>query len=357
MTVRNYQGLNLDRVNIDNECKGFIQSRTYSLQEIGPMPGQRPGLRVKFVKPGFSLATVNIFYNSDGSSTVQYLTGTNPDLGKELADHLFETINPAEFERVDMVLQGFVEENIFPVLQLTAEEAHINFREHSRNDHTIVWKIVSSTYQDELTVTLHPTTCKLRIQGRPLSCYRVFTFNLSALLDLQGLEKVLIRQEDGKANIVQQEVARAYLESALGDAYPHLHTAAEKLLVSGLCVKLAAPNLPDYCMLLYPELRTVEGVLKSKMYDLGMTVSTSTGFGPFFDKTGANFVLKSQFASTVRPQQADIIGRAYTFLNGERNYLFHMEIAVNMSRMISDMSRLMAKATGAWQIIKDLYLV
>lgn len=357
MTVRSYKDLNLERANIESECRGFIQSRTYTLDAIGPMPGTQNGLRVKFVKPGHSIATVDILYNCGGSSTVKYLTGANHDLGKELADHLFETINPEEFERVDMTMQGFVEENIFPVLELTAEEAHITFREHSRNDHTIVWKVVSSTYQDELTVTLYPTTAKLRIQGRPLSCYRVFTFNLASLLDLQGLEKVLIRKEDGKANIVQQEVARANLESILGDAYPLLHATAEKLLVSGLCVKLAAPGLPDYCMLLYPELRTVEGVLKNKMYELGMTVQQATGFGPFFDKPGAKFVLKPQFASTISLQQANIIGTAYTFLNGERHSLFHMETSVDGSRLISDMGRLMAKATTAWQIIKDLYLV
>jgi hypothetical protein len=70
---------------------------------------------------------------------------------------------------------------------------------------------------------------------------------------------VLIRQDDGKANIVQQEVARANLESIMGDAYPHLHVTAEKLLISGL-VLLAAPKLPDYCTVVYPELRSVEGV-------------------------------------------------------------------------------------------------
>ncbi|EMR3754806.1 type II toxin-antitoxin system RnlA family toxin [Proteus mirabilis] len=357
MTVRSYQDLNLDRANIETECRQFIQTRAYTVQSIGPMPGQRPGLRVTFAKIGENFATVNIFYNGNGSCTVQYLTGANRPLGKELADYLFETINPAEFEHVNMVLEGFVENTILPVLELSAEETHIEFREHLRNHHSIMWKITSTTNQDELTVTLHTTTGKLQIQGRPLSCYRVFIFNIAELLNLQGLEKVLIRQDDGKANIVQQEVARANLESIMGDAYPCLHAAAEKLLISGLCVKLAAPKLPDYCMLLYPELRSIEGVLKNKMYAFGMSVQQPLGFGPFFDKVGLNYTLKLQYANTLRPEQVNIINDAYTFWNQERHAVFHMETVVDTSRMISDMARLMTKATKAWQIIKDLYIV
>lgn len=356
MTVRNYTNLNLDRTTIEATSRAFIENKNYSVHSIGPMPGTRAGLRVVFAKPGEALATVNIFYNNGGTSTVQYQTGANRNLGKELADNLYETINPAEFEQVNMVLQGFVEANVLSVLQLSAEQPHIQFYEYLRNTHTTVWKIHSPEFQDELTVSLHHRNGTLQIQGRPLSCYRVFIFNLSELLDLQGLEKVLIRQDDGKAYIVQKEVARSHLECEMGDAYPLLHKNVEKLLVSGLCVKLAAPDLPDYCMLLYPELRSVEGVLKSTMYRYGMPI-TQDGFGPYFDKIGSEFILKQQFGCNLSSAKVKTINDAYTFFNRERHGLFHMEIVVDTSRMVSDMARLMTKARQAWGIIKDLYIV
>lgn len=356
MTVRTYNNLNLDRETIEATSRAFIEHKTYSVHSIGPMPGTRLGLRVVFAKQGDALATVNIFYNRGGTSTVQYQTGANHNLGKELADHLYETINPAEFEHVNMVLQGFVEQSVLSVLQLSAEQPHIQFNEYSRNTHTTVWKVYSLEFQDELTVSLHHRTGTLQIQGRPLSCYRVFTFNLSELLDLQGLEKVLIRQDDGKASIVQKEVARSHLECEMGNVYPQLHANVEKLLVSGLCVKLAAPDLPDYCMLLYPELRSVEGVLKSTMHQLGMPISQD-GFGPYFDKIQGRFILKPQFAGNLVAAKAQILNDAYTFFNTERHGLFHMETVVDASRMISDMARLMVKARRAWGIIKDLYIV
>jgi hypothetical protein len=42
MTVRSYKDLNLVRANIETECRQFIQTRTYVIQLIGPMPGQNP---------------------------------------------------------------------------------------------------------------------------------------------------------------------------------------------------------------------------------------------------------------------------------------------------------------------------
>jgi len=356
MDGRDYKNLNLDRASIEAHCRQFIETKNYSIQSICARPGAASGLRVVFAKPGEAFATVDMLTNKGGTTTVQYLTGANPELGKELADHLYETINPAEFEHVNMVLLGFVEPTVLPVLELTAEEDHFQFTEHSRSAHSIVWKINSVTYQDELTVTLHTTTGKLQIQGRPLSCYRIFIFNLSNLLDMQGLEKVLTRQDDGKAYIVQQDVARAHLACVLGDAYQNIDRVVEKLLTSGLCVKLATPTLPDYCMLLYPELRSIEGVLKQLMDRLGMPIQQD-GFGPYFDKAHGKFTLKPVFSASISAAQANCINDAYTFYNKERHSLFHMESSVEGSRVISDMSRLMGIATRAWVIIKELYIV
>ncbi|STF30316.1 CP4-57 prophage; RNase LS [Escherichia coli] len=63
----------------------------------------------------------------------------------------------------------------------------------------------------------------------------------------------------------------------------------------------------------YPELRTIEGVLKSKMSGLGMPVQQPAGFGTYFDKPAAHYILKPQFAATLRPEQINIISTAYTF--------------------------------------------
>ncbi|QSX30101.1 type II toxin-antitoxin system RnlA family toxin [Shewanella cyperi] len=357
MAERNYKNLNLDRAAIDGLVDNFAAQHQFTVESIGNTPGSQNGKRVVFGRIGTPYATVNVFFIKDGTSTIQFLTGLNPELGKQLADYLYDSINPAEFEQVNMVLEGFIEAAISPVLDLTAEESHIQVVVHSHDANRIVWKIQSKEYQDELTVTLHIGTRRLQIQGRPLSCYRVFIFNLSELLDLQGLEKVLIRQEDGKAEIVQQEVARSYLRSVLGESYDQLHSNVEKLLISGLCVKLASPNLPDYCMLLYPELRSIEGALKSKLKAFGIVVGKD-GFGEFFVKDQGVHILNADCAASCpNAEAAKVISEAYTFYNRERHGLFHMEVLVEASRVISNITHLMTKSTQAWDLIKKLYTI
>jgi len=354
---RNYKNLNLDRAAIEELTQKMIAERGYTLESFDDVPGTQAGKRVVFGHAGKNFATVDILFIKGGASTIKYLTGANRELGKELADYLYESINPAEFEQVNLVLKGFIETTLIPVLEVTGEEAHIEINEHSRDKLKTVWKILSKEYQDEITVTLHSSTRTLHIQGRPLSCYRAFIFNISELLDLAGLEKVLIRQEDGKADIVQQEVARTHLKAVLGDAYEKIHQSVEKLLTSGLCVKLAAPELPDYCLLLYPELRSIEGALKDKMKDFGMTVGKD-GFGEFFEHNNGKWELNTASAAKF-PNIAttNVIESAYNFYNRERHGLFHMEPIVDASRMISDMKHLMTKSTQAWQQIKSLYSI
>lgn len=50
------------------------------------------------------------------------------------------------------------------------------------------------------------------------------------------------------------------------------------------------------------------------MSGLGMPVQQPAGFGTYFDKPAAHYILKPQFAATLRPEQINIISTAYTFL-------------------------------------------
>lgn len=354
---RSYKNLNLERVNLEHVVREFVKQHGFTLESIADMPGTQNGKRVVYGQAGSSYATVDIFFNNTGTSTVQFKTGGNQQLGKLLADCLYETINPAEFENVNMSIDGFIEKSISPVLHCTEDEPHIELREHDRDANKIIWKLISVEFQDELTVILHINTRRLQIQGRPLSCYRAFIFNLTELLDLKGLEKVLSRQDDSKVEIIQQDVARSYLQTVMGESYCHLHKNVEKLLVSGLCVKLASPKLPDYCMLLYPELRSIEGALKDRMAQSGLVVGRD-GFGEFFDKNQGKYQLeaphRAQFQSNA---DAIIVEDAYTFYNKERHGLFHMECIVDASRVMGDISHLMTKSNQAWDHIKKLYSI
>ena len=357
MVGRNYTDLNLDRSAINGLARSFIDDNNFKLASLERLPGNGHGIRIIFIQAGQSPATVDLFYNKGGTTTIKWKMGKNQPLGELLADHLYDSINPEEFEQVNMVIEGMLRENIESVLEITAEQPQVAINIHNENVNTIVWKIVSQEFQDELTVSYHINSFKLQIQGRPLSCYRMFIFNLTSLLDLNGLEKVLIRKDESRAEIVQQDVAREWLKGTFGESYTLLHVAVEKLLVSGLCVKLASPKLPDYCMLLYPELRAIEGVLKEQLYKLG--IDAERDFGGIFIKNNAkgSYEFDSSHSGKCEPKVENIISDAYGFYNKERHGLFHMETAVNASRLIGTLAILMSKSKLAWEHIEKLYSI
>ncbi|EGM70204.1 type II toxin-antitoxin system RnlA family toxin [Shewanella sp. HN-41] len=353
MEGREYRNLNLNRSSIEQLSRDFIEANNFGLANISPMPGAQNGIRVVFTQAGQQPATVDIYYNQDGTSSIRWQTGKNHPLSELLADHLFDTLNPSEFENVNMVIQGIVKDQLDAVLELTSEQANLEIKVHSKTPSTIVWKIVSTEFQDELTISFHVNTFNLQIQGRPLSCYRVFIFNLTSLLDLNGLEKVLLRQDDSRAEIVQQDVAREWLKGTFGESYNQLPMLVEKLLTSGLCVKLAAPKLPDYSMLIYPELRALEGILKEQLSTLGIVVDRD--FGGIFTKNKGRYGFDLVHAGKYPPEVEDIVCEAYDFYRKERHGLFHMETAVNTSRALGTLPILMEKSKIAWEHMKKLY--
>ncbi len=354
---RNYKNLNINRELVEPTVAQFIDDNDCALESIGDCPGSQVGIRVVFGRVGADFATLNVLFNKDGTSTLFFKTGKNQELGQALADTLFNTIDSEEFEAVNLVLNGFILKTIVPVLECCCEDEYIEMNIAGEDEYKTIWHLTSDKFQDRLTITLHKGTRRLQLQGRPLYCYKNLVFGLAELLDLKGLEKVLIRSDEGKSEIIQQEVALSHLKSVLADSYQNIHQTVEKLLVSGLCVKLAAPNLPDYSFLLYPELRSIEGILKNVMAGYNMFVEQE-GFGEFFDKKGSSFEFSDEFKGHIGNQSIKLsIEKAYTFYNRERHGLFHMDGLVDSSRVIGQMSHLMTKSNSAWEHIKELYSI
>lgn len=351
---RIFKDLNLDRSKLDGFIEEFLDLnnlKIYSRDKIGTKE------RLVFGKTCAEPATVDIFYNKNGATTVRYSLGKNQPLGQKLAEFLASTIDPMEFEHVNMVIKGVRPADFEVVLESVCEK-DISIEEKMLQSGSVQWKLHSMLYQDELTVTLHKTTYKLQIQGRPLSCYKAFIYYLAEFLDLKGLEQVLIRREDGNAGIIQPHVADNCLQGMIGTkAYNKLDKPIKDLLLSSLCIKLAAPELPDYSLLLFPELRAIEGALKKVLNHHGVTVGKD-GFRAIFhkDESSSLFVLNQQFVVSInKTGLVKPLEEAYTFYNKERHGLFHMEAVVNSSRMISDSQVLSAKSGECIRHIKTLY--
>ncbi len=280
--MSDYKDLNLDRETLDANIHNFLESNGCTLD--GGIQQVDKRKRVVFGAAGTEFATVDLHLNGTGTTTVQWKMGKNQPAGEQLAAYLKSTINSAEFENVNYSLKGITSDSFDPILDCLQESADLKINTLRDEPGCKQVTLKSIAHQDSLTLTHHRTTRVLQIQGKPLSCYRRVIFMLTDLLDLKGLEQVLCRKDDSSAEIVRKEMAEDYLKSIFTRSYIHIPEAIKKLLISSCCVKLAAPKLPDYCLLLYPDLRSLEGVLKQQMCGYLMSVEDAKdGFGEFFD--------------------------------------------------------------------------
>ena len=258
------------------------------------------------------------------------------------------TINPAEFESVNFSLEGITPDSFDSILDLMGDGIEVEIN----RDESLIKQVTlkSVDHQDSLKLTHHRGTRLLQIQGKPLSCYRRVIFMLTDLLDLKGLERVLYRKDESSADIVRKEMAEDYLKAIFPDNYAKIPKDIRNLLISSCCVKLAAPNLPDYCLLLYPDLRSLEGILKLKMAEHDMSVQgAENGFGDFFDVLSGKCTLKSEYRVKVPRKMVEPLNNGYTFYRKHRHAIFHMEEFPGGSRMISTLD-------SAIGLSKDAYL-
>lgn len=356
MEERNYTYINLTRELIRPTIDKFVQKSGLSLRNVGDRPGGA-GLRVQIGNPGIEDCTLDIFFNKCGTCSLQYKLGKNQPLGKAAADALYETIHPDEFTSVNLVLKGIHEDDIEPVLIELAQYAeHVEQTITEDNPTRKVIKLQSRTFQDSLTVTHHKTTHKLQVQGKPLSCYRELIYLLTELLELNCLDRVLIRKDEGSAEIVRTEMALAFLQEKLGDAEKNIPETVKKLLLSSMCVKLATPNLPDYSMLIYPELRSLEGALKDCLGNNSIDIDGQL-VGDFFTYLSpGNYALDSDLHDQITDAGVrSMLGEAYSWYNKHRHGLFHMEDITEGSRLIGNFDQLISLSDRTYQFIKELY--
>ncbi|TEA27520.1 RNase LS family HEPN domain-containing protein [Candidatus Schmidhempelia bombi] len=183
---------------------------------------------------------------------------------------------------------------------------------------------------------------------------------MSALLDRKGLEMVLMRQDSNRSEVLNIKMAEFHLKSKIGeDIFERFPKNIKSLLLSSFCVKFSSPPLPDYCMLLYPEFRSLEGMIKEKLSNYNLVASEHDdieSFGCFFLKTqNGSFIIKQKYQSNILDKVIqNRLSDAYSFFNKHRNRLFHMDEHVDSSRMISDMNEMNRISETIYTHLKNL---
>lgn len=346
-----YKELLLDRDSLGELISKFMEERGLTIKEGAIQAGNKK--RVEFGKAGAEFAKVDLHLVANGTTTVQWKLGKNQELGEELANYLKDSTDPDQARNVTFTLNGIISEEISPVFEQVSEDEDFSLSIRSENEKQINVVISSNKNQDHISVTHYRTTDKLLIQGKPLSSYRFFIYLLSELLDMSGLEKVLWRKDQDSSEVARPEFAISHLKGKLTCDLDGLPQKVQDLLISGCCVKLAAPQLPEYSMLLFPDLRALEGLLRKKLADYGMLVGEAEyGFGDFFDPSCK--LLEKHVETIDSPDVVQALNNGYSFLRRHRNTLFHMEDFTDGSRVIDTLDKALALADDCYQLIGNI---
>lgn len=133
-----FSGMNLCRESLGDHIKTFCEANGFGY-EINEMPSACK--RVIFGKVGGVSATVDLFLNNNGTTTVHYKIGKNQELGLFLAEYLKGTIDPAEFETVNLVLTSIFDDDVDLVFSgIDRQDFSVN--EKSRRDSSVCWEII-----------------------------------------------------------------------------------------------------------------------------------------------------------------------------------------------------------------------
>jgi len=360
--MTDYKNLLLERDNIDNFIEQFAHEKNLDIRSI-TLTNNNKIKRVLLGCVGIDDCMVDLYLVNDGSTTIKFKVGKNQTLGEKLADHLFNTINPGQLDAISFTLKGITSENITPIIdelsQCVTDQENTEFDIEIKSDDAIksVTGITSTMHDDHIVITHYKTTNNLMIQGKPLFTYRRAIYLLSELLDLNGLQSVLSCTDENTVSIVRKEVAIDYLKQRLPNSYHQLPALITTFMCAGCCVKLASPVLPEYSMLLFPDLRALEGVLRTILSKYQLYVGDQKeAFGHFFTVNRGNATLREEFREIIaNPDLIESIEKAYSFLRLHRNTLFHMEDFAAGSRKIDTLDKVLELSSNTYNLIDNIY--
>ncbi|KJG55009.1 hypothetical protein UA38_21970 [Photobacterium kishitanii] len=368
--MTNFKSLPLDQESIDQYLNIFVESNGYRV-DLRTNYQAGSGNQIHRYIIGKALtpsATIDFICNKDGTTTIHYRLGKNTTLGLELAEYVKGQINPNEFESIEMTLQHIKEEDIVPLLRAINDDAYecgqkmFTLTEENNDAQLLQVRVRSVKHNDCLVLKHHKTKNSFQIQGRPLFVYKRLCYHFVDILDILGIEKVLNRQDESRIEMVSSEAAEHMLQCHYPNIFSRSPNDLKNLIISGMCITLSTPKLPDYSMLVYPDLRALEGALHDcfKAYGLYSSNFTDDGkerVGVMFRKLpNSTYTLRNEHVTTINcAAMVNALNAGYNQYAGKRHPLFHIEEELVFSTFISDLRVAISTIADTRGCIEELY--
>lgn len=285
--------------------------------------------RVKLGKTGEKEATVDFYLNKDSSITAMYSVGKNHALGKMLADSVKSFSDTLGDSKANLVISDINQQSFDDFINFLEDEP-LNLEINEKEAKGAVRRIfkVKSEYGDSITV-IHHNSRTLQVQGDAKAAYDIFVYNLTEMVEsLESLGKIIVKEYKNEADVINKDIVYGLIKLQMPNAFESLPNKFKVLISSGFSIRLSAPNLADYSITVYPDLRVLEGVLKNIHSLMGYPIPSgygTKGFGEYYSSPNRNspYSMKASYISHFGSDLADALSKGYTELSKHRNSLFH----------------------------------
>lgn len=268
-------------------------------------------------------ALLLVYFNKDGTTTIMYGTGKNPEYSKKLANRIIEKATIHLIDVNSLYFKNITTENIDELKQRYSDCGYI-VSVPNRVSNGIQYHV-----QSENGESLHfiwYSNSAILFQGRPSL---LFNQTVEFLLDyfpsndvvkeLLGYYKISIPQEDFEHEF----------ETRYSRLYHGINEKLRAIILPAIALRKIIPeNLSDYSYIAYPVLRGLEGVLRSIFLQYGITIDNQHLFKDCFEfnhthqKWVAGRLIIENIPDTNTHQR---LVNLYTLFYNKRHSLFHVD--------------------------------
>jgi len=302
-----FKDLNLDRTKIDDiintlqDCNIECTKRTTSkvIYRI-----QRNGID----------CILNILYKDKGTTTL-FIQGKNIELGQEICQKIEEETLTCELSEINQAII-ITDEHFEELIKVVKENFNNNITEKEISGG--ISYIFQKQKEGRFIFNFYKKSRKLLLQGKTLHFFS-FIVNILTNQGYDVLHKILLGSK-----VVELEESVKLLNEHLPTLAPKLSEPVKNIITPSLQLIKVNMNFPDYSIILFPALKTLEHVIINVLEENGINYNSRNGFNMFTLWSPTN----SYTIDTNLTQLGDItknkLEKCYTFYNKQRHGLFHL---------------------------------
>ncbi len=318
------KGLSLNREKISETIKLLAEKYEVSIAE------KPNGLVVyKFCATGIPSASLNIYSINDGTTTLQYKTGSNHELSLEIANFIKDNSLIQEFKSNSFYLKAIREEDFNVLIEFLSEENTIESDNIVKN-HRIVK--IKGHQGDTITIHRHSNN-SFQAQGKPRL---LFNDVICLLSDLMPFKEVIASQlEFYETHLTSNDII-GELENRLPISWKYIDDKIKSILSPSIAITKVDLKLDDYSFFAFPSLRALEGVMKQFFKNNNILISNKDGFGEYIYIRGTTSILTDKSKEEIKCLKTQkAICDIYSFYAVNRHSIFHVDGTIVNTKVLT----------------------